>query len=299
MINFENGFVSYLTRLADRGGPTPNDYAELDDRLFHAHKVIATGKVPLNSITEKIRASRVFATPESIQGHGLLKPYGYSGDFEIIDRIYTNWLSPRQELVSWDRYFHAQAAPRAVRNRKEYFKRLLDRVVSTGGSKVLKLGVGPGRCMREWLDDNPDAQVHFDCVDIDASAIKYARKLNAAYLDKISFRQCNALRFRPATSYDLIWAAGLFDYFSDRIFISLCKRLWPAVAPGGELVVGNFDAGNPSRAYMEILGDWHLCHRSPSTLRALMIKGGVPPSCIRIGIEPEGVNLFVHAYKEQ
>jgi len=59
-------------------------------------------------------------------------------------------------------------------------------------------------------------------------------------------------------------------------------------------VIGNFGDFNPSRNYMELLGAWQLHHRSESHLRALGRAAGVPEQCIRVGCEPEGVNLFLH-----
>lgn len=47
------------------------------------------------------------------------------------------------------------------------------------------------------------------------------------------------------------------------------------------------------------MGDWHLNHRSEDKLITLARACGVDQKNIRIGQEPEGVNLFAHikAYK--
>jgi hypothetical protein len=71
-------------------------------------------------------------------------------------------------------------------------------------------------------------------------------------------------------------------------------RLLPALAQGGELVIGNFSDCNPSRTYMELLGDWYLHHRSDEDLRLLAHQAGVPGSHVRIGCERLKVNLFLH-----
>ena len=63
----------------------------------------------------------------------------------------------------------------------------------------------------------------------------------------MSFVQRNALRFRPQRTYDLVWSAGLFDYFEDALFVTTLSRLLKATAADGELVVGNFSTQNPSR----------------------------------------------------
>ena len=163
---------------------------------------------------------------------------------------------------------------------------------------VLKLGVGPGRSMFEWLESNPNAQVHFECVELDPKAISFAQRFNALHLDRVSFYQQNALVFRPRKKYHLIWIAGLFDYFDDRVFVKMAKRMLPAIADGGKLVIGNFSLENPSRPYME-LGDWILNHRSPEMLAQLLEEAGAHPSTISIHAESEGVNLFAHVSQQK
>ena len=150
--------------------------------------------------------------------------------------------------------------------------------------------------MFEWMSSNPSTLIHFDCVDIDAKAIKYARRLNNVHLHRVSFYHQNALRFNLKQNYDLIWSAGLFDYFEDKVFVHLLRRLLKGVKPNGEVIIGNFAEGNPSQGYMEIVGDWHLRHRSAKHLLALAYQCGVPTERARVGQEPQGVNLFLHVH---
>ncbi len=196
--------------------------------------------------------------------------------------------------MRWDAYFHSQGACRAVRNRKDYFHRLLDfHSARCSPLRVLKLASGPGRCMFEWLSANKASNVSFDCIELDSDAIAFAADLNRDFLSCITFHQKNAIRFRPTQRYDLIWAAGLFDYFADNVFQSVLRRIVPAIEAGGELVIGNFSPANPSRAYMEF-GGWSLHHRTAEALASLALGCGVAADSIRVGAEPEGVNLFLH-----
>ena len=231
-----------------------------------------------------------------MQGFALAKPHGYAGDFEIIDRIYQGRITNDPNLAGWDHYYHQHAAPKAVRNRKLILHRLLDDLQSRKpNARILKIAVGPGRSMYEWLVQNPDTKLSFDCLEIDKAAIDYAKKLNQPFLNRIQIRQGNALRFRPQHRYELIWIAGLFDYFNDKTFVRMIRRLMPAVAEGGELVIGNFSDRNPSRAYMELLGDWNLHHRSEDKLMSLGREAGISQSKLVIDSEPERVNLFLRA----
>ena len=137
-----------------------------------------------------------------------------------------------------------------------------------------------------------------DCVEQDANAIAYAGNLCAQFADRIVFHHSNALRFRPRQTAQLVWSAGLFDYLDKKVFVALLRRLWHSVIAGGELVLGNFSPANPTRAYMEIFGEWFLNHRSSADLILLAQKAGISSKSLHVACETEGVNLFLHARKD-
>ncbi len=287
--------IDFIRRLVAQGGPQDRDTSELDAWVVRTHSRVRAGELSGTDLADLRDAFGDALSPSTMQGFAFTKPHGYAGDFEVIDRIYQLYISPNPHLANWDRFYHQHAAPKAVRNRKTYFHSLLDRHFARRTPlRVLKIASGPGRSMFEWLSAHQDADVIFDCVEIDANAIEFASRLNHQFLDRITFTQTNALRYRPNGQYDLIWAAGIFDYFNDKVFVSLFRRLLPAIAPHGELVVGNFSDDNTSRAYMELVGNWMLNHRTPSDLTALAEQCGVQRDRITIGSESEGVNLFLH-----
>jgi SAM-dependent methyltransferase len=250
---------------------------------------------------DQVRLSEAFGeamSPATLQGLGYHQPHGYPGDFEVIDKIYVRHHSPDPRLVRWDAYFHSQPPSRAVRNRKTYFKNLLDQHYARRRPlRVLKLASGSGRCMFEWLSAHPNADVSFSCVELDSDAIMYATALNQEFASRVNFEQKNVIRYRPPMQFDLIWAAGLFDYFSDKIFQAVVRRLLPAVAEHGELVIGNF-APRGWHPYMEF-GGWALHYRSEQQLVSLAEGCGVATDEIHIGAEPEAVNLFLHIKRHE
>jgi len=159
--------------------------------------------------------------------------------------------------------------------------------------EVLNLACGPGRDMLLFFENNPDAQVHFDCIEQDQNAVNHAQALCQRFLHKTTFHVKNALRFQSKKQYDLIWSAGLFDYFDDKVFVFMLRKLGTMVAEGGEIVIGNFSTTNPSRSYMELF-EWRLNHRSPHTLKALAVVAGFATGKVSVEKEPAGVNLFLH-----
>ena len=290
-------YVSLVKKLVDQGGPASGDFESLDKAWRSAAGEIRNSKRPVR-LTQLIREALGDAmSAETIQGYGFLKPQGYSGDYHMIDKIYQQHVSPRADLKNWDLYFHAQKAPIAVRNRKEYFIDLVTKLRRRWPDRqlhVLDIASGPCRDVQEYLDQSDDRAIHFHCVDSDPHAIAYARETCRQHIDQITFYPKNALRFRADRRFDLIWSAGLLDYFSDRPFIFLIKSLYRQLDTEAELVVGNFHPDNPSRDYMEIIGDWHLIYRSEIDLMKLARRAGFCLNDIRIGVEPAYVNLFLH-----
>ncbi|TDU80742.1 methyltransferase family protein [Prosthecobacter fusiformis] len=293
-----NSFDDLLHDFLSKGGPLPPEYSVLNRAVRHLGDAVRGGSLYQDEVSTYIRDLTQTHLKGTMQAQALERKYGYSGDFEIIDRIYTRHTSQDPDLRLWDLYFHSQAAPVAVRNRKGYFQDLmqahLDAHIGKGTLAILNVASGPARDVREFFQNHPDAPVYMDCVDMDAHAIEYARKMCAPWSSQISFHHRNVLRFVPTRGYDLAWSAGLFDYLSDRVFIHVLKAMMAVTKPGGEVVIGNFSDYNPSRDYMELLGHWQLIHRSRETLTALAARAGASPDQVKIFWEPEGVNYFMH-----
>lgn len=280
------------------GGPDPEKSDSFDRWLRILAEEYRTGKITKSDLSLMHEAFGPALSLNTLQGFSLRKPYGYAGDFEIIDRMYTYHVSDDPSLQKWDLYFQAQSGPVAVRNRKAYFQRLVHALVQSCPDDkipVLNLASGPARDIFEYFSTNgKDDRVSFVCVDADLDAIHYAKNICRDYLPRLTFAHANALRYCGDEPFKLIWSAGLFDYFEDRVFKFLLERLLGLLDEGGELVVGNFSEHNPTRNYMEMIGDWWLCHRDEETLVRLAMECGVDRKDIRIGKEPRGVNLFLH-----
>jgi extracellular factor (EF) 3-hydroxypalmitic acid methyl ester biosynthesis protein len=291
---FDDLFHDFITK----GGPLPQEYGVLNRAIRHLGDAVRAGVVDRSELLAYVQDTTQRHFQGTMQAEAVERKYGYSGDFEIIDHIYTRRISADPRMRLWDLFFHAQAAPVAVRNRKAYFQQIMDdHLAAHQGSEkleILNVASGPGRDMREFFHEHPDAAVAVDCVEMDARAIEYAQGLCAPWLDKLTFHHRNVLRFIPPRGYDLVWSAGLFDYLTDKLFVHLLQALLKVTKPGGEVVVGNFSDFNPSRDYMELMGHWQLHHRSRQTLMALTEQAGVSPDQVQILWEPEGVNYFLH-----
>jgi len=283
--------MANLKSICQHNGPNKHQYKILDDLIDGLHGDTETFK----AITKEIRDCSFLTETTSLIGHVLNKPYGYAGDFEIIDRLYTNDVS--SDYYAWDKYILNTNAVKAVQNRKTYFKKLVLNKVRKGKTfGLLNIASGPARDLKEVYDLLYDTdQLRTTCIDLDANAIKYAKRVNQGYNHNIEFVNRNVLRYSTDSTHDLVWSAGLFDYFDDKAFLMMLNRMKGWVAEDGEIVVGNFNSDhNPTRPVMEVLGEWHLNHRTEDELINLALNAGFDRQQISVGREPENINLFLH-----
>jgi SAM-dependent methyltransferase len=283
------------TRFLEEDGPLPSQHPVLREWLAATARLIERGELPREAVTRFWRERGPEYLRGCLQGHALAKPYGYAGDFEMMDRIYSGQISSDHRFRNWDVFFQAQPAAVAVRNRAPYLAACLSHTHARVGGRplhVLDLGCGPAHHLAPWLHANPGVRMEVSCVDNDPRAL--SRAAEVCHDARVHFVRGNAVRFHPEGPYDLIWSSGLFDYVSDRAFVRLVRRLRAALGGDGELVVGNFDVANPSRTYMELVTDWYLHHRSSTDLLRISLLAGADADAVYVGHEATGVNLFLH-----
>ena len=284
-----------ITAIIEKQGPEEYEYPIIND-LVNSIADDNDGKAFRDLIMPVLKL-------DTLYGYTYQKPLGYAGDFMLIEKMYQTHVSPLPQCCKWDVYYHTHEATKAVRNRKTYFVKLVEELYSYKSKplEVLILGSGPTTDVNEFLVRNPDADISFDCLDIDQRAIDYATEKNKDFLSKINFFRMNVLRFVPDKKYDLIWSAGLFDYLNDRLFTGLISRFKANLKDDGEMVIGNFSTENPTQRVMEIMGEWFLNHRSSNHLIKLATEAGIPNELIFVDNEPLGINLFLKLkyYKEK
>ncbi len=289
-------YITFIEEMVAKGGPDSSEYHEFSDWLTQVHKEIKNGTLHKNDL-DLLRGKMGEALSIlTLQGFVFNKPHGYPGDYEIIEKIYLEHTSNDPELRKWDLFFQLQKAPMAVRNRKKYFLDLLHHLddQNDADKRVLNIASGPARDLFDFFSQKNDSSILVENVEFDPLAISYAKNLCKDFLHKITFLHTNAFDFTSDKKYRLIWSAGLFDYLNDKKFIFLLNHLIPLLGDDGEMVIGNFSTNNPTQAYMEVIGDWRLIHRTPEQLISLAMACNFRESDIHIGQEPEGVNLFLH-----
>lgn len=235
---------------------------------------------------------------DTLQGHIVNKPFGYAGDFQLIDNFYTFSTINNGKYLKFDHFGLNMRVADALRNRKAYFINLISSKINLypDGMMILDVASGPCRNLKEFFELKPDYKIQCDCIEQDTKAIDYAKGILGAECQKVNFIQKNAIKFTTAKRYDLIWSGGLFDYFTDSIFVRLLKRYYNFLNVNGEMVIGNFSPNNPSKNYMALM-EWHLNYRDEDKLLELAKECGFGMNYVSIGKEPENVNLFLHVKK--
>ncbi len=282
--------VKFLSELVEKGGPEPHEYQAFTDIVNHLkHEQI-------DSFRQIIKPS---LNENTLIGHGFVKPYGYPGDFHLIHNIYKRKANPDPNYKSWDDFFLNQPAAQAVRNRKDFFLRSCRHLEGNDSKEfnVLILGCGPATDVKQYMTENPDSRIRFNLLDFDQNAIDFAKAQNELSNGSIEYFRINVLRYKPYKYYDLIWSAGLFDYFKEKHFIYLINKYYRNLTDNGEFLIGNFSHLNPTKRLMEVLSDWYLNHRSRYDLIRMAVEAKVNEDQVIIDEEELGINLFMRIKK--
>jgi extracellular factor (EF) 3-hydroxypalmitic acid methyl ester biosynthesis protein len=246
----------------------------------------------------------VYGAPFAFRAYN--KPRGYAGDYEMMNHLY------RDEMVGGSlfdqcmhKYFIDEPAGQAVKNRGFFLlEKIRQAVARSGGQTVRILAVASGPAMELQLylrecTDMDRKRIEFVCIDQDEESLKHAQReilsIEQAINTGNQFRFINLAiknilaRGLPEGGFDLIYSAGLFDYFTDSVAQMAARRLHDGLRADGTLIIGNFSDQNPTRPLMEMVLDWHLLYRSGADLQRLFGKIG---SALVVEQEALGINLF-------
>ena len=240
------------------------------------------------------------------------KPYGYAGDFKIIENIYEN--SPETVGVDrlFDNYYMMSAICITVRNRKNDFKRMVTDFVSKrqGESlRIMDLASGPCREVQELYTENKELykNVTFDCYDSDKHSIAFASE-RLKNFPNVNFIHENAARiaFRKDIhslinqKYDIIYSTGLFDYFEERVSTKLIANLRQLLNPNGVMIISNVrdKYSNPSLYFMEWVGEWPLVYCDDDSFRNYFVNAGFKKSQLKLNYEQQGILQYVLAWNK-
>ena len=249
-------------------------------------------------------------------GRATLKPRGYPGDSGLMRMLYVNEYEGNSTYAKLT-HKHAveHAASQSVRYRLHLIARMLrnyqndSHPVNGDKTRVLSIGCGSAFELNEIIKSQQDSdKYYFTLFDQDPKALSEATEV----VDHIA----NTLSISPKVDYmqgsvrtmlfsrklrqqwgrfNFIYSLGLFDYLASRVAKAVLTRLYQLLAPGGELVIGNFHLSNASQYYMMYWGDWFLNHRGEEEFKQLIDCS--PGDNVEMLYDSTGSQMFLHIQK--
>jgi len=242
------------------------------------------------------------------------KPLGYPGDFVLMTYIYGDRFEGRSLFgKAVHRGANHTVGAYAVRSRRRFLGDQLHALLARSYEKgvrprVLSIAAGPAQELCDVLS-TCDPTASFDAVlfEQDKQALAYSNRQAKAIIARRRLEGVRLLSLRDTIAnlmknegflkgnapYDLIYAAGLYDYLKPEHAAFLTRRLWSVLAENGDLYIGNFSHKNTTRWGMEGMASWYLLHREPDEVAAFasMCPSDQPREVVH---EATGVNLFLH-----
>lgn len=268
-----------LSRLLDRmhAGHVADAMGELVIGLFK-HRAGQSCDEWKDFVSQTILAHpiREFIHRDPFTYRSFSKPRGYAGDAVMLDMIYRGWpdgLSGKdaaaQALLD---YTTNRPAPCAVRNRAQTLAGLIDETVQRcNDARILALASGHLREIEQTRNEAGILRGEIVALDQDAESLAvverdYASRGVRTLHASIKHLLAGKIDLR---GFDLVYAAGLFDYLPQPIAKALCERMFDMLDPGGRMLVANFVPNIPDVGYMESFMDWHLVYRDEAAMRDL------------------------------
>jgi extracellular factor (EF) 3-hydroxypalmitic acid methyl ester biosynthesis protein len=203
--------------------------------------------------------------------HSFEKPRGYAGDAELMDYIYGH-PSSHQALARATPIGRAIFVPvfdcpaaAAVRARRNIIAGMIGDTVSRAGRpRILSVACGNAREL-EVVDSSALGQIEefvgFDQDEISLSTAARHR-IGERALTTVQGTILELMKDQGLADFDLIYAAGLFDYLSARVCRRLTANLFARLRSGGRLLVANFVPGGRDAGYLQAFMDWRLIYRT-------------------------------------
>lgn len=244
------------------------------------------------------------------------KPFGYSGDYQVMLYYYNNDLEGSSAYGKVIHKFGCEHPLSAgVRTRKEFIVDLLEkehsRITSTNNDsssfRVVSLGCGPAREVSDFIARNRGfpGNVVFTLIDQEEETLSYAYQasrreigrwgsdvhlnlLNLSFVQMIS----EGLPIREPNSQHFIFATGLFDYIRESRAQHLIKAMYELLDKQGVLAIGNAIAPNDFFWEPEFVMDWTMLYRTREEMCRL--AGLLPEEAeVNVEVEPGGAYYFL------
>ena len=196
------------------------------------------------------------------------KPRGYAGDAPMLDLVYAD-CSPRMRLTPLGAKLHDWAITSAgcasVRARRDILAALIDRIaVERPSPRMLSVACGHLREAQRSEAVRRGAVAEFVALDQDRESLALIAREQRSH--NVTPVHATIRRFLAGGStfgtFDLVYAAGLYDYLEEPVAQALTAAMFRTLRPGGTLLVANFAPNLVDIGYMEAVMEWMLIYRT-------------------------------------
>lgn len=204
--------------------------------------------------------------------HIMNRPFGYPGDFQILEQVYDCHCSPATtdaRGAQVDKWGLANGLPKAVINRKNALRVYLENKIASSDKKLslLSIASGSARELRE-LDEGLFSNLNVTLVDFDQKAMDFAVKeltsrptqleLKSFVGDAVKGGDFLAQLNKP---HDIIYSFGLFDYLPDKLVIKCIHNFKKLLTPESEFIFCLKDHRYYDAFFYDFFHDWKFVHR--------------------------------------
>lgn len=214
--------------------------------------------------------------------HSFRKPRGYPGDAALLDYIYGRTGIPEGTSAMGEAIFQVnrdRQAPRSVRSRAQILARAIDETAERfNAPRILSIACGHLReaeMSSAVMEGRVGELIALDQDPLSLAEVEQSYGVKGVRPVQQSVRNIIAGR-TDYSDLHLVYAAGLYDYLSDRVAARLTELMFDMLAPGGRLLVANFAPCVEDLGYIESYMGWKLIYREPDQMTAL--ASGIPSS---------------------
>ena len=222
---------------------------------------------------------RVLVHQDPLTWRAYSKPRGYHGDAELLDVIHQRShaaVCDAAEVSTLGQALFAYTveckAPNAVRDRRVLLAKMIDEVADeVAQPHILSVACGHLREAESSRAVRDRSFGRFVGLDQDRGSLALvAKNLGPLGVEAVP-GSVSVLLSGPFSEqrFDLIYAAGLYDYLDDRFAAHLTARMFAMLNPGGRLLIANYLPDIEDVGYMETYMGWKLVYRTTEELTAL------------------------------
>lgn len=237
------------------------------------------------------RYTELLITPILIEGQcwrrSYEKPLGYPGDFEIMNYAYDGLPIGETTKAKFLHLIGLTAGRLIVFRMERLIGMLVDHASNNIKDKsdkysVVSIGSGPAREI-PFLAKNLTEKCSLDVtlVDSEPQAIQYSEKALAAlqvetsfFFDVLNIEFQDILKkehlHKISGSADVVYSSGMVDYLGALTAKRFVKRVFDALKPGGQIIIGNVSKKSTGAVWvMEYATDWALYFRTYEDMEAM------------------------------